>query len=162
MYYKDSASAAAPSIQQLPMQSLILSVADAQAVSISSDTTSAAHGGRLLPLQGIAWGGASGAAIRGVQVSCDGGDTWADAALLVEDAAEAVGVGKDGSSPNRAWGWTRWRADVALPSTVAAGDTMALACRATTEDGQQQPEATRMPGGYLYGGWHRTSIRLTK
>lgn len=101
-----------------------------------------ASAGRL-EVQGFAVPpGVEGGALAGVEVSPDGGATWAAARFTGKDVPYA---------------WRLWSANV----TVAAG-ARTLVVRATDAKGATQPE--RSPWnfkGYLYNGWHRVPITVT-
>lgn len=75
--------------------------------------------GTVLPLdatevtvKGFAWSG-GGRGITRVDVSIDGGQTWHVADITAQP---------DDPSPSnsRSWGWTLWRADIAIPPDVRA------------------------------------------
>jgi len=83
--------------------------------------------------------GAPGSALAEVEVSPDGGATWAAAQLAAQQAPLA---------------WRLWRAEV----DVAAG-LQTLVVRATDATGARQPErSTWNPKGTLCNGWHRVPI----
>jgi DMSO/TMAO reductase YedYZ molybdopterin-dependent catalytic subunit len=103
------------------------------AMNVRSWITSAEPGARLpfaerLPVRGIALGGATG--VKRVEVSGDGGKTWADAKLGLDEGR---------------YSFRRFDATVA----VARG-TITLMSRATNADGAVQPmKANWNPGGYM-------------
>lgn len=91
-------------------------------------------------VRGVAFSGA--AAIRQVEVSVDGGASWAVAKL-----EGAPGAGR----------WQRFRLDV----TVPAGPVTAVA-RATDAKGDVQPEhGVWNPSGYFWNAWHRVRWSAT-
>ena len=102
-----------------------------------------ADGARVRPgpveLAGVAFSGA--ARIERVEVTLDGGRTWARAAL-----EGAPGPGR----------WQVWRHRIqAKPGTLRA------AVRATDAAGSAQPrEAVWNPSGYFWNGWHSVSIEV--
>lgn len=140
------------------MQSLVLSIADGQAVSLTADCDGTdGHSGtstRRLPLLGIAWGGGSGAGVSSVEVSADGGTSWHAADMLDDERVP------DDSSAGRTWSWVRWQARVPLPQGAKPGSSVTVMCRAVDGAGTPQPQSTHMPGGYLFGGWHTTTVKL--
>jgi sulfane dehydrogenase subunit SoxC len=92
-------------------------------------------------LQGRAWSG--GAAIEGVQVSLDGGETWADAEL----GAESLGR----------WAWRSWR----YVWDAAPGE-YELCCRARDAAGNAQPlEPPWNVGGYANNAVQRIPVTVT-
>jgi sulfane dehydrogenase subunit SoxC len=91
-------------------------------------------------LMGRAWSGS--AAIRSVDVSIDGGDTW-DAAIL-------------DSEPSSAGTWIGW----SYVWTAQPGD-YELCCRATDAEGATQPSRPRWNrGGYANNAIHRVPVRV--
>jgi DMSO/TMAO reductase YedYZ molybdopterin-dependent catalytic subunit len=94
--------------------------------------------GRLM-MRGQAWGGTG--AIRGVNVSADGGRTWRSARLL---GAEQPGA------------WRGWEAEV----DTRPGPALLMA-RATDGAGRVQPtQATANPGGYGNNSIHQVPIHV--
>ena len=89
--------------------------------------------GRAVELDGISFDGGSG--IRGVQVSTDGGSTWA-AATLGDDLGR--------------FSFRRWR----YRFTPAGRGAHRVRCRATAQDGQVQPENE----GWNRGGYMRNVV----
>jgi len=84
--------------------------------------------GRAVEVEGIAFDGGSG--IRGVEVSADGGSTWAEAVLGVD-------LGR--------YSWRRWR----YRWSPASRGEYRLRSRATAGDGQVQPDKV---------GWNRNGF----
>jgi DMSO/TMAO reductase YedYZ molybdopterin-dependent catalytic subunit len=100
---------------------------------VRSFVTNVVDGAKIDPkpqeVRGIAFDGGSG--IRGVEVSLDGGTAWRDAALGPD-------FGK--------YGFRRWSASL----EPRAGQTYAIAVRATANDGATQPATQGWnPSGYL-------------
>ena len=89
VYYKDKTPSTSASIQRLPMQSLILSVAEWQVVRPSSSST--------FKVSGIAWGGGAGNTITKVEVSTDHGESWMDATIHRDELL------KDDTSKGKLW-----------------------------------------------------------
>ncbi len=90
-------------------------------------------------IEGRAWSG--WAPVESVEVSVDGGATWAEASL---------------DPPGQRWAWRGWRFDwEAVP-----GDHV-LCCRARDEAGNAQPdEADWNVGGYANNGVQRVAVRV--
>lgn len=85
--------------------------------------------------------GVPGVSIRKVEVSADGGHTWAEAKL---------------TSPASEYCWQLWSAEMALTSA-----TKELIVRATDTRGEAQPEFVRWNAkGYLFNAWHRVPVQL--
>jgi DMSO/TMAO reductase YedYZ molybdopterin-dependent catalytic subunit len=83
-------------------------------------------------IAGLAFAGERG--VRTVEISVDGGRSWRPAAL---DPPKGLGA------------WQRWQA-----SWTPAAGSHRLLCRATDEQGEQQPARPAWnPGGYLWNGW---------
>jgi DMSO/TMAO reductase YedYZ molybdopterin-dependent catalytic subunit len=109
----------------LPVQSVIARPADGAKLAAGKQEVA-----------GVAFAG--DAAIRKVEVSLDGGATWAAAKL------------EGDSAPGR---WQVFR----YAFTAAAGTRTAIA-RATDANGKTQPEVPQWnPGGYLWNAWHRVT-----
>ena len=89
--------------------------------------------GRPVEVAGIAFDGGSG--IRGVELSADGGSTWA-AAALGEDLGR--------------YSFRRWR----HRWTPTAPGEHRLRCRATAGDGRVQPDIA----GWNRGGYMRNAV----
>jgi DMSO/TMAO reductase YedYZ molybdopterin-dependent catalytic subunit len=93
----------------------------------------------LCPLQGRAWSG--WAPISRVEVSTDGGETWADAALEPLESR---------------WGWRGWRFEWA-----AEPGEHVLSCRAHDEAGNVQPDqANWNVGGYSNNAPQRVPVTV--
>jgi hypothetical protein len=89
-------------------------------------------------LEGRAWSGR--AAVGHVEVSVDGGRSWAAAALDPPDGHR--------------WAWRRWR----YPWTAEPGSYV-LAARAVAEDGERQPaEQAWNRGGFANNAVHRIPV----
>lgn len=143
-YYKNKDGGTPETIQEVPMQSLILWPRPDISV----------EGYRPVTVRGVAWSGASGAKVTKVEVSTDRGATWQEARLNHAEVPE-----NDGS---RSWGWVRWECDARLPAAgspaIGGRSKVTLLCRATDERGNVQEAARFRPGGYLYAGWHRVVV----
>ncbi len=86
-------------------------------------------------LQGRAWSGR--APIARVEVSTDGGQTWAEATLDPD--------------PDHRWAWTGW-SFVWAPSETGS---VTLCCRATDEAGETQPDEPP----WNLGGYENNAIQ---
>jgi DMSO/TMAO reductase YedYZ molybdopterin-dependent catalytic subunit len=91
-----------------------------------------------LTVAGFAWAGE--AAIGRVEVSVDGGATWADAQLVGESAP---------------YTWRRFE----LRATLPAGGPQVILSRATDASGRTQPQAAQWnPNGYLWNQWDAVRV----
>jgi DMSO/TMAO reductase YedYZ molybdopterin-dependent catalytic subunit len=93
--------------------------------------------GQPLPVYGVAFAGERG--IRGVEISADGGSSWAAAEL---------------EAPASPLAWVRWRATLPAPP---AGPVV-LRVRATDGTGALQPEVPEPPLPRGAAGWHQVRI----
>jgi len=147
----DADTAALPSVQEQPVTSAIASPAEGSALPLSDG---------CVTLRGYAWSG-GGRAVQRVEVSLDGGESWASAQLLPPAGAggEPLPPQRDG----RAWAWRLWEATLALPAGAKAGDALELVCKATDEAQNGQPERVA-PVWNLRGlncnAWHRVRVVL--
>ena len=92
-------------------------------------------------LQGRAWSGR--APIVRVEVSVDGGGTWADAALEPD--------------PDHRWAWSGWT----FTWDASAAGSFTLCCRATDETGETQPlEPAWNLGGYENNAVQRVPVAV--
>ena len=133
-YYKN---AKAEQIQALPLQSLILE--QKQKATNGNEETA-------IEVSGVAYSGGTGNAIAKVEVSTDGGQSWIDATLKVDEVKE------DGSHRN--FGWIRWEAS--LPEVK----TSSVCCRAIDTEGNTQPAISPKERGYLYNGWQTVQVPM--
>jgi len=85
--------------------------------------------GTTLNLQGYAYSGAGLAVIR-VDVSIDGGQTWAQAAIERASETQAVRSG-------RAWAWVQWKFTAKVPENAAG--TLKVVCKGIDDQYNQQP-----------------------
>ena len=98
--------------------------------------------GEPVVLHGRAWSGE--AAIAGVELSTDGGDTWRPARLV---------------GGNRASCWTRWE----LEAVFDTPGEHCLVTRATDTDGRTQPDlAPDNDQGYLFAAALRQPVTVTR
>eukprot|EP00903_Cladosiphon_okamuranus_P009269 g8844.t1 len=129
-----------PAIQQLPINSAILSPSDGCSVSQYDDEVT---------VKGYAVAGGGRAVVR-VDVSADGGETWTSADL------------KPTSQPlYRTWAWTLWEASLPVPK--GKGE-MKLVCKAIDAGYNSQPENPEPIWnirGVLSNSWHRVSLKVS-
>ena len=136
-------------IQKIPLNSLILSPIKGDVPTLNEDGS--------IDIEGVAYSGGSGKEIHKVEVSIDGGKSWTDCKLLLEE------IKKDDSSAF--FGWVRFVTSVNVPtlSNSSNGITLSapitLVCRATDKDGVVQPETSKKERGYLYNGWHNVVVK---
>lgn len=106
-----------------------------------TDFPSTARVGTPVTLRGIALSGAPD--VGKVEISADGGETWADAAL---------------EGPHDRYAWRLFR-HVWKP---AAPGKVTLVARATDSRGSVQPkEAVWNQSGYFHNGWHTVDVEVT-
>ncbi|KAJ1550129.1 hypothetical protein HK096_008610, partial [Nowakowskiella sp. JEL0078] len=134
---------AAKSIQEMPVQSAILSPRSGDVVN-----------GNAVLVEGYAWSG-GGRGINRVDVSVDGGKTWLEAKIQEANVPITGGTESD-SLENRRWAWTKWQAEIGLDSTQKG--EFEIVCKAIDSSYNVQPE--NMVGiynqrGVLVNGWHR-------
>eukprot|EP00752_Nemacystus_decipiens_P016390 g14652.t1 len=130
-----------PAIQQLPINSAILSPADGSSVSQYDDEVT---------VKGYAVAGGGRAVVR-VDVSADGGETWTTAEL------------KPTSQPlYRTWAWTLWEASLPVPKDKGE---MKLVCKAVDAGYNSQPERPEPIWnirGVLSNSWHRVDVKVSE
>jgi len=119
-----------PSHFRLPLNSLIMS---------------ATSSGESVHVEGVAYPGASGEEIAGVEISADLGTTWHPMQLR-----QAESETHDDSTKH--WHWVRWY------GTIEKGAGKEVWCRASTVKGSVQPEHPPQRGGFLYDGWHKVTV----
>jgi sulfite oxidase len=111
-------------------------------MSVKSWVTSPLADGKAGPVtvSGIAFGGVD--AVRGVEVSLDGGKSWEKAELVGPDLGRYA-----------------WR-QFALSKELKAG-SYEIVSRATDEKGNVQPEDVELNGsGYVHNGWRAHGVKL--
>lgn len=98
---------------------------------------------RRFTLRGVAWAGEH--AVRGVEVSLDGGRLWTPARLLAPVAASK-------------YAWTHWSYDWRIP----ARGPFELAVRATDDAGHTQPAGrdSARADEYEQNHWHRVKVTV--
>jgi sulfite oxidase len=140
---------AAPPVQELPVQSAIASPSLDAKVTPDSEN--------LVEVKGWAWSGGGRGIVR-VDVSGDGGKTWKEATITHSPSLEE-------KQQNRAWAWTLWTAEVAVPPSVQSGEKVQLVCRAVDYSYNTQPEHTDQVWnlrGILNNAWHRVNVEIDK
>jgi sulfite oxidase len=135
-----------PSLQEMPVTSSICEPLDGS--SLPADTSE-------VTVKGFAWSG-GGRGITRVDVSLDGGTTWqvADITAQPEDHSP---------SNNRSWGWTLWRADIAVPPALRALPQLAIVVKAMDTACNSQPELPAPIWNYrglVNNSWHRVHVHL--
>jgi len=147
--------ASVPTIQEQPVQSVVVSPEDGETLEVVP--------GEDLDIRGYAWSGGGRGIIR-VDVSIDAGKTWHTAEL------------KQGSeqNPSRAWAWTFWEISIPvpdLPDEVEEGEEGAgsspvkvdICCKATDYAHNCQPETPDSIWnlrGLNNNSWHHVRINL--
>lgn len=131
--------AAIPSIQDMPVQS-----------SIMSPKPGSVHELDDIEVSGFAWSG-GGHGICRVDVSLDGGKTWHTAEL------------KEGKEQNltRAWAWTFWEASLEVPEEMR-GQEITICCKATDSSCNVQPETAESIWnlrGLNNNSWHHVTVQ---
>lgn len=129
-----------PAIQELPVNSAILSPADGSSVSPHDEDVT---------VQGYALAGGGRAVVR-VDVSADGGETWISAELKPTN-----------QTLNRTWAWTLWEASLPVPK--GKGE-MKLICKAIDAGYNSQPERPEPIWnirGVLSNSWHRVGLKIS-
>lgn len=110
--------------------------------------------GDKLDIAGYAYSGAGHAVIR-VDVSIDGGKTWAQAEFKRASEVQSA-------RSRRAWAWVQWRLSVEVPET-ASGD-LAIVCKAIDDEYNQQPHETAPIWnirGILNTSWGRVNVEIS-
>jgi len=127
------------SMQEMPVQSSIVFPKPGAVVELDD-----------LEVKGWAWSGGGRSIVR-VDVSIDNGKTWTTAEL--KQGAE--------QTPNRAWAWTFWEAELPIPDEMKNKEITVL-CRATDSAYSTQPESAA-PIWNLRGlncnCWHRVKVQ---
>jgi len=129
----------AASVMEMPVTSAIVEPEDHTRISPKDGKVT---------VKGYAYSG-GGRNITRVDVSADGGKSWTMAKLL---------EGKD-QPLGRAWAWTQYEADVAVPKQGA----VELLCRAVDSSANQQPESRETVWnlrGILNNSWHRITVNI--
>jgi len=130
----------APSIQELPVQSMMLLPRPGTKVSP----------GEEIEVKGYSWAG-GGRAILRVDISTDGGKTW--------DVAEL----QPPKQPiNRTWAWTPFTFTYKVPET-AKDEKIELICKAIDSHFNVQPDTfapTWNLRGVLSNAWHRVDVEV--
>lgn len=149
----------APAIQELPVQSAIVSPQHNTNVFLQKGqiTVPPTEDGKeqpttFLSVAGYAWSGGGRGIVR-VDVSADGGKTWHTANLHAVDQQQDL---------NRRWAWTLWKAQIPIPEELAKkGERVEIVCKAVDSAYNTQPErvdAIWNLRGLLNNSWHRVSV----
>jgi sulfite oxidase len=106
-------------------------------------------------VKGYAWSGGGRDIVR-VDVSADGGRTWAPAALNKPPT----------NASGRAWAKTLYTVTLPLPEAVtkAGGGPLELVVKATDESYNTQPESPAAiwnVRGLVNNSWHRVTVNVT-
>lgn len=118
-----------PSIQEMPVNSVIACPDDGDTVKLSSDGCIEVKG-YAVPT------GSQGPVVR-VEVSTDGGKSWADAEIQDD-------------KPQSKWSWTLWK----VRAKADKGQDKTIYCRATDAGGNTQPEFSQWNiRGVMYNGY---------
>jgi sulfite oxidase len=130
-----------PTIQEQPVQSVIVSPQDGEKLEVVP--------GEELEIKGYSWSGGGRGIIR-VDVSIDQGKNWHTAEL------------KQGSeqNPSRAWAWTFWEVSIPLPDGATKVD---VCCKATDYAHNCQPETPESIWnlrGLNNNAWHHVHLTL--
>ncbi|QDZ17568.1 sulfite oxidase [Chloropicon primus] len=137
--------ASVPTIQEQPVQSVIVSPQDGETLEVVPEEE--------LEIKGYSWSGGGRGVIR-VDVSIDSGKSWHTATL------------KEGSeqNPMRAWAWTFW--EVSIPVPVSQGKVATkvdICCKATDYAHNCQPETPDSIWnlrGLNNNSWHHVNVNL--
>ena len=133
--------ASVPTIQEQPVQSVIVSPQDRETIEIVP--------GEDIDIKGYAWSGGGRGIIR-VDVSIDSGKNWHTAQL------------KEGSeqNPSKAWAWTFWEVSIPAPEGKEKVD---IVCKATDYAHNCQPETPASIWnlrGLNNNCWHHVHVNL--
>ncbi|KAI8471760.1 MAG: Oxidoreductase, molybdopterin-binding domain-containing protein [Monoraphidium minutum] len=136
----------APAIQDMNIVSAICSPAPGTEIGTSEGE---------ITVKGYAWSGGGKAIVR-VDVSLDGGASWAPAPLTSHPANES----------GRAWAKTLYSLTLPLPEGVAKdGGSLDVVVKATDETYNTQPESAGPvwnARGVCNNSWHRVAVKVTK
>lgn len=114
--------------------------------------------GETFEISGYAYSGAGCAIIR-VDVSLDGGRTWAQAKITERASATTQGI-----RSGRAWAWVQWRhAGVVPKGTTDAGGGVTIVCKAVDDQYNQQPHEVSPIWnlrGILNNAWPRVQVQV--
>ncbi|KAG2487321.1 hypothetical protein HYH03_014038 [Edaphochlamys debaryana] len=141
----------APAIQEPPVTSAITEPAPGTPLSAADGE---------ITIRGYAWSGGGRGIVR-VDVSTDGGRSWAPARLL----PPPPGAPPPGSYSG-AWAWTLWETTVPLPKPSADGSlppAVELVCKAVDASYNSQPDGVAgiwNLRGVVNNAWHRVKLDL--
>ncbi len=119
-------------LESMPVRSIVTAPADGQGYPA---------GTRSIAVRGAAWAGDD--EVARVEVTLDGGATWAEAAM---------------TPPRNRYDWVRWQASLSLPGDGA----YEIFARATDSRGRAQPfrAANWNPNGYGCNVMHRVAVTV--
>ncbi|KAM5469965.1 putative sulfite oxidase [Microsporum ferrugineum] len=118
-----------PSIQEMPVNSVVACPDDGDTIKLSSDG--------CIEVKGFAVPAGSQGPIVRVEVSTDGGESWVDAELQDD-------------KPQSKWSWTLWK----VRAKAEKGQGKTIYCRATDGGGNTQPEFSQWNiRGVVYNGY---------
>jgi sulfite oxidase len=134
----------AQSIQEMPVQSAIISPKSGDNVSLIEH-----QGQKGFFVKGYAWSG-GGRGINRVDISSDGGQSWKDAELQANKKQEW----------GQQWAWTKWETFIPVSKDQKE---LEIVCKAVDSAYQVQPES--MLGiynvrGVLVNAWQKIKVKL--
>ncbi|KAG2433977.1 hypothetical protein HYH02_012439 [Chlamydomonas schloesseri] len=138
----------APAIQEPPVTSAICEPAPGTVLSAADGEVT---------LRGYAWSGGGRGIVR-VDVSADGGKTWAPARLL----PPPPGAPAQGSYTG-AWAWSLWEATLPLPAAGSGATSVELVVKAVDASYNNQPDSVAgiwNLRGVVNNAWHRVTLPL--
>jgi len=134
---------ALPPIDHVPITSAVT----------APEPNSTVQPGTALLLSGYAYSGAGHAVIR-VDVSIDGGSSWAQADIQRPCETQHVRSG-------RAWAWIQWKYSTTVPEN--ASGTLKIVCKAIDDQYNQQPHESSSiwnVRGILNTAWGRVDVQV--
>ncbi|KAG2422511.1 hypothetical protein HXX76_015979 [Chlamydomonas incerta] len=145
----------APALQEPPVTSAICEPAPGTVLSAADGEVT---------LRGYAWSGGGRGIVR-VDVSADGGRTWAAARLLPPPPGAPAHGAYTG-----AWAWTLWEATLPLPAAAgsspgpdSASSSVTLVVKAVDSSYNNQPDSVAgiwNLRGVVNNAWHRVTLPL--
>jgi len=132
----------APSIQELPVQSMIT-------VPKSGDTF---EPGDEVVIKGYSWSGGGRGIVR-VDVSIDGGQTW-----------HVANLHPTGQDVRKTWAWTPFTFTFTIPEN-ASSEKIQLICKAVDSSFNVQPDSFAPIWnlrGVLSNAWHRVNLQIVQ
>eukprot|EP00039_Didymoeca_costata_P020670 m.342079 g.342079 ORF g.342079 m.342079 type:complete len:610 (+) comp20876_c0_seq1:138-1967(+) len=164
IHYKEGPVGNKKSIMRLPLQSLITTPVNGDALG----------GIMSLEVKGVAFSG-YGTEIKQVQCSVDEGKTWHDCTMLTDEVSKPRAksevnkpvkhIGKHShkyplkKSSSRTFAWVRWHCSIELPQTEST-TPVEIWCRCTDSEKTTQPNVGELNGGYVYNGYHKIQVHV--